>query len=233
MTSLLPDTLFTDPIWHALHGPHGHLAIGAGPACRYRGDVAVFAALAEQTGAAMAHLRSLLAPGEAIWLFGSEQPSAAGLDVTDRMVCQRMALPAAIEPPEPFAGIIALTEANANEMVALTDIAFPGFFRRKTYLMGKYYGVRAPSGELIAMGGERMKLDGYSEISTVCTHPSFRGRGLAENIIWQVVRQHRREGVQSFLHVGKANMRAIALYERLGFVTCREITITRMVRSME
>lgn len=231
MTDLLPDHLFADPIWSALHGPHRHLAIGGALACRYPADVAVFAALAEPTGTAMAQLRSLLAPGEAIWLFGTDFPVVSGLELTDRMPCPQMAPPAAIEPPEPRADIVALTEANADEMVALTDLAFPGFFQPRTYRMGSYYGIRAPSGELIAMGGERMKVDGYSEISTVCTHPSFRGQGLAESIIWRVVRHHRREGVQSFLHVSKANTRAIALYRRLGFVICREITITRVVAS--
>jgi ribosomal protein S18 acetylase RimI-like enzyme len=231
MTNLLPDTLFADPIWPALHGPHRHLAIDARLACRYPADVAVFAALAEPTGAAMAQLRSLLAPGEAVWLFGTDFPAVSGLELTDRMPCPQMALPASFEPPEPRADIVALAEANADEMVALTDLAFPGFFRPRTYVMGSYYGVRAPSGELIAMGGERMKFDGYSEISTVCTHPSFRGNGFAESIIWQVVRQHRREGVRSFLHVGRANTRAVALYQRLGFEFCREITITRVTRA--
>jgi predicted GNAT family acetyltransferase len=193
--------------------------------------VAPFATLGEPSKFAMAQLRSLLASGEGIWLFGAEQPAVSGLEVVDRMPCPQMALPGHIEPPEPTTDVVALTEANAGEMVALTDIAFPGFFRSKTYLMGSYYGIRAPSGELIAMGRERMKLGGYAEISAVCAHPSLRGRGLAESIIWQVVRQHRFEGVQSFLHVGKANSRAIALYSRLGFEICREITITRVVRA--
>jgi predicted GNAT family acetyltransferase len=233
MTDLLPDHLFADPIWPALHGPHRHLAIGGELACRYPADVAVFAALAEPTEAAMAQLRSLLASGEAIWLFENDFPVVSGLAFTDRMPCPQMALPVSVEPPAPSTDVVALTEANADEMVALTDIAFPGFFRQRTYAMGSYYGIRAPSGELIAMGGERMKLDGYSEISTVCTHPDFRGHGHAQNIIWHVVRQHRREGVQSFLHVAKANTGAFALYQRMGFVFCREITITRVVRSIE
>ena len=97
--------------------------------------------------------------------------------------------------------------------------------------MGSYFGVRSASGALIAMGGERMRLDGFSEVSAVCTHPDHRGRGHAEAIIWEVVRKQRRDGVRSFLHVGKVNVKAIALYERLGFVRCREIVITRVMAS--
>jgi ribosomal protein S18 acetylase RimI-like enzyme len=178
----------------------------------------------------MERLRALLAPEEAVWLFGTDFPAMPDLALTGRMVLLQMALPMEIAPPEPAAMLVKLGEDEAHEMVALTDLAFPGFFRPRTYRMGSYYGVRAPSGELIAMGGERMKLDGYSEISTVCTHPSFRGRGHAESIIWQVVRQHRRERTRSFLHVRKGNDRAVSLYGRMGFEICREVTITRVMR---
>lgn len=231
MTDLLPEHLFADPIRSALDTAHSHLAIGDLLARRYPADVAPFATLGEPSEAAMERLRALLTPGEGIWLYGTDFPAVSGLEVVDRMPCPQMGLPGHIAPPEPNADVVALTEANAHEMVALTDLAFPGFFRPRTHLMGSYYGIRAPSGELIAMGGERMKLTGYAEVSAVCTHPSFRGRGLAESIIWQMVRRHRREGVQSFLHVGRANTRAIALYERLGFVIRREITITRVARA--
>jgi GNAT superfamily N-acetyltransferase len=77
--------------------------------------------------------------------------------------------------------------------------------------MGSYYGVRSGArsdGELIAMGGERLSLDGYPEISGVCTHPAHRGKGLAANLIRQLVRDHRRDGLVSWLHVGNENHRA-------------------------
>jgi predicted GNAT family acetyltransferase len=229
MMELLPRNLFDDPIGAALSTAHRHFAIGRGLARRYPADVAPFATLAEPSAAAMEALRSLMAPGEAIWLFGADFPAICGLALTDRMACRQMALPDHIEPPKPTADIVEVTEADAREMVGLTDVAFPGFFRPRTHRMGSYYGIRSARGELIAMGGERMKLDGYSEISAVCTHPDFRGRGYAEAIIWQVVRKQRGDGVRSFLHVGAANVKAIALYERLGFVKIGEIVITRVV----
>ena len=90
-------------------------------------------------------------------------------------------------------------------MVALTTLAFPSFFRSRTCEMGSYYGVRSCTGELLAMGGERLQLDGYSETSALCTHPSFRGQGFAVSLIWHLVRNHRRDGLVSWLHVGCAD----------------------------
>jgi len=229
MSGLLPHNLFADPIRSALATTHSHFAVGDTLARRYPGDVAPFATLSAPSVAAMEQLQSLLAAGEGIWLFGNDLPSIPGLEITDHMPGLQMGLPHDIEPPEPAASLAALSEAQADEMVALTDLAFPGFFRRCTWRMGSYWGVRSPTGRLVAMGGERMKLAGFAEVSAVCTHPDFRGRGYAESIIWQVVRKQRGDGVRSFLHVGAGNAKAIALYERLGFVRCREIVITRVL----
>jgi ribosomal protein S18 acetylase RimI-like enzyme len=129
-------------------------------------------------------------------------------------------------------GIVRLSGADAADMVALTTLAFPGFFRDRTCEMGPYYGVRS-DGELVAMGGERLVLDGYSEVSGVCTHPAHRGRGLAAKLIWQVVRDHRREGMVSWLHVTCSNRRAVDLYLRLGFEVVRRVSLTRVSRRVE
>jgi predicted GNAT family acetyltransferase len=115
-------------------------------------------------------------------------------------------------------------------MVALTDLAFPGFFRSRTCEMGSYYGVRS-SGELIAMGGERLTLDGYPEISGICTHPAHRGKGHAANLIWHLVRNHRREGLVSWLHVSAENHHAIGLYLRMGFTVARKVKLHRLCRN--
>jgi len=90
--------------------------------------------------------------------------------------------------------------------------------------MGSYYGVRSSAGELIAMGGERLQLDGYSEISAVCTHPSFRGQGFAARLIWHSVRSHRCDGLVAWLHVGCAH-RAVKFYLGMGFQQVRKVTL--------
>jgi predicted GNAT family acetyltransferase len=96
--------------------------------------------------------------------------------------------------------------------------------------MGSYYGVRS-EGELIAMGGERLTLDGYPEISGVCTHPAHRGKGLAASLIWEVATKHRRDGDVSWLHVNAENHNAIELYKRMGFNTVRKVKLHRLVRN--
>jgi len=231
MNSDLTESLFANPVWHALQTKHRHFAVSAGDACRYPADVAPFAAVASPSVAALKQLRSLLAPGEYVWLFEEHCPHVPGLSSVETLECLQMVLPDEVAPPGPKTEIVRLSDENAPEMVALTNLAFPGFFRNRTCQMGSYYGVRSTDGELIAMGGERLMLDGYPEISGVCTHPEHRGKGIAASIIWELTRSHRRDGLVSWLHVGRMNHRAIQLYLRLEFKVTRTVTLTRISRT--
>jgi predicted GNAT family acetyltransferase len=152
------------------------------------------------------------------------------LTCEDTLQCFQMVLPSDLSAPSPTIDIVPLSSANAQEMVALTTLAFPGFFRSRACEMGSYYGVRSSSGELIATGGERLQHDGYSEISAIWTHPSFRGQGFAVSLIWHLVRNHRRDGLVSWLHAGCANHRAVRLYLGMGFEQVRKVTLHRISR---
>jgi GNAT superfamily N-acetyltransferase len=226
----LPENLFANPVWHALQTRHHHFAESAGEACRYPADVAPFAAVGTPSESALQSLHALLVPGEYVWLIGESYPSVAEISCTGNLECLQMVLPEEVMPPPPTLEIVPLSGANANEMVALTDLAFPGFFRSRTFEMGSYYGIRS-EGELIAMGGERITLDGYPEISGVCTHPAHRGKGHAASLIWHLVRNHRRNGLVSWLHVSAENHHAIELYLRLGFTIAHKVKLHRVCRN--
>ena len=204
--------------------------VEAGEACRYPADVAPFATVGTSSASAMRELASLLIEGESLWIFAEEYLAVPELNRFDTLKCLQMVLPDEVKPPEREMEMVPLSAEDGPAMVALTDVAFPGFFRSRTYAMGSYFGVRA-EGKLIAMGGERLKLDGYPEISGVCTHPDHRGKGYAASLIWEVVRKHRRDGDVSWLHVASANRKAIELYHRMGFVTSREVTLHRVSRT--
>jgi ribosomal protein S18 acetylase RimI-like enzyme len=230
----LPAELFTDPVWHALTSKHSHLALIEGDARRYPTNVAPFATLAKPTELALWELHALLAPGEYIWLFGTHYPQLPELRNEGTLECVQMVLTRESAPTAPPIELQRLTPNDADAMVALTDVAFPGFFRSHTYEMGTYYGAwldsREQSGQLIAMAGERITLDGYTEISGVCTHPDHRGKGLAATLIARVAQDHAEEGIVSFLHVAANNTNAIELYRRLGFVETRRAVLTRIAR---
>ena len=227
----LPGHLFLNPVLTALQTSHAPLAITHGEATRYPAAVTPFAAIASPTTEALRDLHTLLAPDEYVWLaaLGEASPASAHLTVETTIDVLQMVLPAKIDVPPPNPTILPLTCAHAADMVALTDIAFPGFFRPRTCEMGDYFGIRSPeTNQLIAMGGERLVFPCYSEISGLCTHPDHRGHRHAAHLIWHLVRLQRSRGIIPWLHVTATNLTAVNLYLKLGFETVRSIKLYKL-----
>jgi len=115
-------------------------------------------------------------------------------------------------------------------MLALATLTEPGPFLSRTHTMGSFLGIRV-RGQLVAMAGERMRFPGYTEVSGVCTHPEFRGRGFARRLSAAVVAGIRVRGDQ-FLHAWQVNSSAISLYEGLGFKVRTEVNVAVLERSL-
>ena len=240
------DQKLRNPFWQALTSVHARFAVGsvaagtepahARLALRYPANVLPFAAVVEPSVPALAELASLLAPDEPVYItdLSEAQPaSTPELVYVSLLPGLQMILPAgkvsAFPEPSPELALRRLGEADAPSMVALTELAFPGFFRRNTVQLGCYYGIYH-GGELIAMGGERAAFPGFRELSAVCTHPAYRGRGYAATLMGCLVRDHAAAGLRSILHVGAANTSAIRLYEQLGFEHRRPIFFHQLRR---
>jgi predicted GNAT family acetyltransferase len=129
-----------------------------------------------------------------------------------------------IEIAEPEVEICALADADIPAMLELTALVYPEFFRTRTLELGAYSGIYQ-NGRLAAMAGERMYLTGYREISAVCTHPDFTGRGFAAALVAQVTNAILERNEVPFLHVSRDNLRAKSLYERLGFIARCELPL--------
>jgi ribosomal protein S18 acetylase RimI-like enzyme len=229
-----PDDPFANAIWNALHTTHQHLALSHNLALKYPADVAPFACLAENTPAALSDLHTLMAPGETTYILGDAPPSTDTLLYRGATPCLQMAFPedASLSTISSTLPVETLTCADAPAMVALTDVAFPGFFRLRTCVMGSYFGIWNPAhpGQLIAMAGERLILDPTREVSGICTHPDHRGQGYAADLTAHVLHHQRSLRARSVLHVVSTNHAAISIYHRLGFQTLREVHLHRLKR---
>jgi ribosomal protein S18 acetylase RimI-like enzyme len=124
---------------------------------------------------------------------------------------------------------ITLGVADVPEMLELVAATEPGPFLSRTIELGAYLGIRR-EGALVAMAGERFHLDGWTEISAVCTKPDHRGQGLASRLVGALIAGIQRRSERAFLHVMSTNTQAIRLYEALGFRVRQHATLTVVTR---
>ena len=134
-----------------------------------------------------------------------------------------------LTPERDGISFIELGDADAAEMLSLATLTQPWPFFARTHRMGDFIGIRQ-GGRLIAMAGERMKPEGFTEISAVCTHPGHRGKGYARSLMRVVAARILARGETAFLHVYAHNKGAIALYEALGFARRRSVILTVLAR---
>jgi GNAT superfamily N-acetyltransferase len=113
--------------------------------------------------------------------------------------------------------IRALAAADVPEMLALTQLAKPGPFLENTVDFGGYFGFFV-DGRLVSMAGTRLVAGSYTEVSAVCTHPDFVGRGLAQRVLPYILNYVQQQGQIPYLQLYPDNLPAHRLYQRLGFV---------------
>jgi predicted GNAT family acetyltransferase len=205
------------PVWSSLNTAHAALSLGDGLARRYLPDVNRFASARDDGEDALQALARLVRPADPVFVLQVPQIRIpAGLTAVKAATGVQMVAHAPVAPPEEAAAIVALSDRDAVQMLALATLTEPGPFLRNTHRMGRFFGIRI-DGRLAAMAGERFRFPGYTELSGVCTHPDFRGRGLARRLSRHVAAGIAARGETAFLHAWKSNDAAIALYRALGF----------------
>jgi len=207
--------------WASLTGPHAHFAEGTGRALRYPANVSPIVAIApEQDERVWADLLHLVGP-DALVLLGNEVSSLPdGWRVEFHGDGLQFVATDALES-RPSTEVVTLGAADVPEMLDLVARTEPGPFEARTYQLGTYLGIRR-DGVLAAMAGERMHPPGWTEISAVCTHPAYRGHGLATTLVRAVAHGIRERGETPFLHAAADNTDAVRLYLSLGFAIRRK-----------
>ena len=213
--------LLDNPVLHSLTGPHRGFARVAGRAVRYQEDVSVFFGLPDEPDATdWAGAARLAGAGQTALFLGLRVTPPPGWDVVD--VREGVQLVAAGVDAKPDEEAVPLGPADVPDMLRLTGLTEPGPFLPRTVELGRYLGIRR-DGELIAMAGERFRPPGWTEISAVCTHPDWRGHGLASRLTRAVAAGITARGDTPFLHALAANVTAIRLYKELGFTHRRDV----------
>ncbi|MFL9842617.1 GNAT family N-acetyltransferase [Sphingomonas sp. ST-64] len=211
------------PVWSALGSGWAEIAEGDARALRIAPDIGVFGAARDQSPESLDALAALVPDQGELWLVERDPvPTPPGTRVVKEGLAVQMVLdqltPALRKPPP----ITALGEADAAEMFALATLTEPGPYARQTHRLGGFVGVRE-GGRLVAMAGERMRMPGYIEVSAVCTHPDWRGRGLARHLTREVAGAILARGSVPFLHCYASHTATIALYAAMGFRIRTEI----------
>ena len=217
---VLGDPVLDNPVWASLTGRHAHLAERHGLAARYQPDVAPFVALQDAADPrAWTDLADLLGPGVTVVVTSPVLDVPAGWQAVERGEGVQL-VDTHLQAGPPGADVVRLTAADVPDLLDLTARTAPGPFLPRTVELGGYLGIHR-DGRLVAMAGRRLQPPGWTEISSVCTDPEYRGQGLATRLVRAVAHGIRLQGDEPFLHAAASNTRAVRLYLSIGFTLRR------------
>ena len=222
-----------NPVWFSLSGKESRFNAGNETIKYFQDDVAPFLAAEHWDEADHAMMREILPADRKFYILkpGAIQ-LAEGFDVIYttpiyQMVCHRF---------QPFLQknivVTPLEKKNVPSMIDLAWRTKPGPYLERTIEFGPYISIQQ-DGLIASMAGERMHLDGMTEVSAVCTEPDYLGRGYASHLMSLLCERIIQRGETPFLHVRADNERAIKAYERLGFSIRADVFFAIIQKSAE
>ena len=220
------DHKLDNPVWYSLAETHKDFAIQYDEVKCYHPDHCPFGGFVniEKTSVAVGEYSKLI---NDFYVVGNKPIFENDLKLRKELVCAQMILETAIDI-EISEDIKTLQAKDHDKLFNLVNLIQPGYFRTKTDLLGNYYGIYQ-NGHLIAVTGERMKMNFYTEVSAVVTHPEHLRKGYAKQLIAYATRKIFDENKIPYLHVADTNAGAIKLYEGLGFRIRRKISFWNLV----
>jgi ribosomal protein S18 acetylase RimI-like enzyme len=212
-----------NPVWSALTTLQRSVSSGNELARRFIPSVARFAGVADSDDpACWDALAEVIGVGAVVGVFAISKNaplegwSVVGRQTLAQMTCTRATYQAPASTTS-CPAMRVLTPADGPAMVELAELTQPGPMKVQTVKLGRYLGIFDSDNTLIAMAGERMRFNGATEVSGVCTHPDHRGKRYAPVLIDAITRAILERGDTAFLHMVNDNSVAASVYEKLGF----------------
>jgi ribosomal protein S18 acetylase RimI-like enzyme len=219
--------LLDNIVWNALSGPQARFAAGTDDARRYAPGFSPIVGFADVERPNFAGLARYCDAGEHFYCDGWTGATPRGWRLDAETTMFKMVWDAPMPDGDAAPHAVLLGPEHASQAFELAALTRPGPFGPRTPELGEYVGV-LEGDRLVAMAGERMQAGPLREISGVCTHPDRQGRGHARALMLKLVRRQMMRGETPFLHVMRDNVRARALYERMGFSVYKE-SVVRVV----
>ncbi|MBB2148145.1 GNAT family N-acetyltransferase [Pedobacter gandavensis] len=217
-----------NPVWFSLTESHEKFSVNYGDVKFYHPDYCPFGGFItlDSTAKPLEEYSNL---ASSFYVVGKQPNYHPSLTLNKELICLQMVLDTPINM-EISEDIIPLKAEHKADLLRLVNLVQPGYFKNNTPELGNYYGIYKEK-ELVAVTGERMKMNDYTEVSAVITHPDHTGKGYARQLVAHTSNQVFLEGKTPYLHVAEINVGAIKLYEKLGFVTRRKISFWNFITS--
>ncbi len=214
-----------NPVWFSLSETHHQYALGNEQIKCYDPEYCPFGGIVKQD-VEVDFLTSYARLTGSFFIVGVCPELPVTLKMTGKLNCLQMIIDQPID--QTYADeIVPLSTDHLSIVETIVDLVQPGYFRKKTFLLGDYYGIFV-NNVLVAVTGERMQMDDFTEVSAVVTHPQHTGKGYAKQLVAYTVNQVFDKRKTPFLHVLESNLPAIALYEKLGFTTRRKMNFWKI-----
>src|SRR6185436_389404 len=209
--------LLDNPVFNALISGDSHLGFGTEDVKFFEKEVSPFAGFRDEYKSGFDDLYQLL-PGGRNVLYATRKKITAprGWKIITVIEGTQFILDSKKTIGNRFIEPVPLESRHVDEMVRLAALTKPGPFDNRTIEFGNYFGI-FENERLVAMTGQRLHVSGFTEVSAVCTHPQYLGKGYAGILLEHQLDLIISNGQHPFLHVRSDNDRAISLYERIGF----------------